>query len=267
MVRSLSRSGVNVVSLPREASNTGEDLIGCLGPDVGLGLLVSCVEELLDGILELSDAAVTSSSDLLVCELGEESLDLVDPRGVGRREVNMKPRVFGEPIADGRRLVGAVVVHDQMNVEIRGSVGVDGVEELAELNGAMAHVRLADDFPGFDVQRSEERDGAVSTVVVGSSLGLPRPHREQGLCALERLNLRLFVDAQDNGVLRRIKVQADDVANLLDQQRVGRELEGFSAVRFEPEGFPDPADRHMAEADGLGHVACAPVSGSLGCTF
>ena len=118
---------------------------------------------------------VTSSSDLLVGELGEESLDLVNPGGVGRCVVNVKPRVFGEPTADGRRLVGAVVVHDQMNVEICGSVGVDGVEKLTELYGAMAHVRLADDLPGLDVQRSEEGDRAVSTVVVGPSLGLARP--------------------------------------------------------------------------------------------
>lgn len=255
------------MSLAREARDAGEDLIGCLVPDVGSWLLVSCVEELLDRSFELSDAAVTSSSDLLVGELGEESLDLVDPRGVGRCEVNVEPRVFDEPVTDGLGLVGAVVVENQVNVELRWSVGVDGVEELAEFNGAMPFVGLADDLPGLDVQRSEERDRAVSAVVVGPPLGLARSHREQGLCTLERLNLGLLVDAEDNGVLGRIDVQADDVANLLDQQRVGRELEGFSTVRFESEGSPNPADRHVAEASRLRHVPGAPMSGSLGCTL
>ena len=70
---------MNIESLPREASDAGEDLIGCLVPDVRFWFLVSCVEELLDVSRELSDATVTSSSDLLVGEFGEESLDLVDP--------------------------------------------------------------------------------------------------------------------------------------------------------------------------------------------
>ena len=79
MVRSLSRSRVNIVSSAREASDAGENLIGRLVPDVWFWFLVSCVEEVLDRSFKLSDAAVTSSSDLLVGELGEESFDLADP--------------------------------------------------------------------------------------------------------------------------------------------------------------------------------------------
>jgi hypothetical protein len=40
-----------------EASDTGEDLVCRLGPDVGLGIVVVGVEVLLDGVGQLADAA------------------------------------------------------------------------------------------------------------------------------------------------------------------------------------------------------------------
>ena len=46
-----------------------------------------------------------------------------------------------------------------------------------------------------------------------------------GLGALERLDLGLFVDREDDGVVRRVEVEPDDIADFLDEQRViGRAL-------------------------------------------
>jgi hypothetical protein len=45
------------------------------------------------------------------------------------------------------------------------------------------------------------------------------------LGAVEGLDLALLVHAQHDGPIRRRHVQADDVANLLDEEWVGRELE------------------------------------------
>jgi hypothetical protein len=55
------------------------------------------------------------------------------------------------------------------------------------------------------------------------------------LGTLERLNLAFFIDAQHHRVIRRIEVETDDVAHLLDELRVGRELEASGAVRLDPE--------------------------------
>jgi hypothetical protein len=54
------------------------------------------------------------------------------------------------------------------------------------------------------------------------------------------LNLALFIDAQDQRMLRRRQIEADDIAHLLDKQRIGRELEGLGAMRLEVESLPDP---------------------------
>ena len=79
-----------------------------------------------------------------------------------------------------------------------------------------------------DVQRGEQRRRAVPDVVVGVAFGLAEAHRQRRLGAIERLNLRLLVHAQDHRVVGRVEVQPDDVAHLLDEERVGGQLEKVS---------------------------------------
>ena len=49
------------------------------------------------------------------------------------------------------------------------------------------------------------------------TLGLAQAHRQNGLGAFERLNLRFLVDAQDDRVVRWVHVQANNVAHLFDK--------------------------------------------------
>ena len=62
-----------------------------------------------------------------------------------------------------------------------------------------------------------------------------KSHRQNWLSSLERLALTLLADAHNKRAFRRIQVQTDDIAQLLDEQRIGRELEGFGAMRLQPE--------------------------------
>jgi hypothetical protein len=82
---------------------------------------------------------------------------------------------------------------------------------------------------------------------------------KHGLGPIQRLDLALLVDAQDQRVLRRRQIKADDVAHLLDKQRIVRELEGLGAMRLEIESLPYPMDRRGREASGFRHGAQAPV--------
>ena len=74
-----------------------------------------------------------------------------------------------EPAPDLRVLVGGVVVEDHVDDLAGRHGGLDGVEEADELLMPVpAHV--APDHAAIeDVQRGEERGGAVTPVVVGSS--------------------------------------------------------------------------------------------------
>jgi hypothetical protein len=62
----------------------------------------------------------------------------------------------------------------------------------------------------------------MTLVVVGAPLGLSWPHRQQRLCPVERLDLRLLVDAQHDRPIRRIEIKADDVAHLSLTSQVDR---------------------------------------------
>lgn len=90
-----------------------------------------------------------------------------------------------------------------------------------------------------------------------------RAQRQDRLAALQGLNLALLVHAQDERVLRRADVQPDDIAHLVHKLGIGRELNGFSAVRLQPESAPDPEMLSLDKPAGwpmnrvLHWVACA----------
>ena len=68
-------------------------------------------------------------------DVGEEPFDLVDPGRVCRGEVHAEPGVRFQPFDDARGLVGAVVIADEVDLELVGDLGVDLVQELLELDG------------------------------------------------------------------------------------------------------------------------------------
>lgn len=139
--------------------------------------------------------------------------------------------------------MSGVVVHDEMDVEIGRHAGLDLVEELAELAGAMLRVAAAEDGAGGDVEGGKQRGRTMTRVVVAAPRDLTGPHRQEGLGPIERLDLGLLVDAQHQRPVGRTEIEPDDIAHLLDKQRVGGELEGLAPVRLQAERLPDAVDR------------------------
>lgn len=138
---------------------------------------------------------------------------------------------------DGVGLVGGVVVAGHVHVQLGGCLRVDGGQERAELHRAVAAVGRAGHLPGGHVQRGEQAGGPVAGVVVGTPLRHARHHRQHRLGPVQGLDLGLLVDAQHQRLLRRVHEQAHHVADLVDELRVGRQLERLRQVRLEPERF------------------------------
>ena len=126
----------------------------------------------------------------------------------------------GQPTLDGRGLVGRVIVHHQMDVEVVGDPGFESAQEFEELPAAVTREALPDDLAGGDVQGREERGGPVAYVVVGAPLDLSGPHGQQRLRAVERLDLALLVHTQHQRPFRRAQIEPDDVAHLLHEHWV-----------------------------------------------
>src|SRR3546814_1569899 len=80
----------------------------------------------------------------------------------------------------------------------------DLVQEATELLRAVAAIAFADDASGGDVERCEQGGHAVALVIMAAPLRLSWSHRQHRLAAVERLDLALFIDAQDRSEERRV---------------------------------------------------------------
>ena len=123
-----------------------------------------------------------------------------------------------------RRLVGAVVVHDQMDVELRGHALIDGSQELQELATAMTPMQIADDLARSEVQCREQCGRAVAHIIMSAPLCNAKRQRQQRLRSIERLDLRLLIHTQHHCTRGRRQIQTHDVAYLVYEQWVGGQL-------------------------------------------
>ena len=80
---------------------------------------------------------------------------------------------------------------------------------------AMALHTLADHLAFENIEGCEQGGGAMSLVVVREGCGAALLHRQARLSSVERLDLALLVNRQNDGVVRRIDIKADDVAQLV----------------------------------------------------
>ena len=146
-----------------------------------------------------------------------------------------------------------------MNFQFSGHVRIYRAQELQEFTAAMATMQFTDDFASSNVQRGEQGGGAVAHVVVITTLGNAGRERQYGLRTVQRLDLALLVDTQHHRLQWRFEVQTDDVANLVDKQRITREFEGFLPMRLQAESAPDARHSRLRKAHLPSHLTRTPV--------
>src|SRR4026207_396463 len=111
----------------------------------------------------------------------------------------------------------------------------------------MPTMTFADDFAGRDVEGREQGGCAMAPVVVRAPPRRAERHRQDRCGPVQRLNLALFIDTQDQGAIGWRQVEANNVAHFLDKQRVARELERLTPMRLQPERAPDPTNRAVTQ--------------------
>ena len=164
--------------------------------------------------------------------------------------MHMETGPLRQPGFDLGVLVGAVVVHDQVQLQILGHLLVDPPQEAEELLMTVAGLALSDHGTGGHIQRGEQRGGAVADVVMGDALHVAQAHRQQRLGPVQCLDLRLLVNAEHDSVFGWVQVKADDVADLLDKERIGRKLEILLPVGLQREGLQPAVHRAFGDAGG-----------------
>ena len=113
-------------------------------------------DEAVDFFDEVGGGHERAATDSALGDEGEEAFDLVEPGGVGGREVSVPTRTAGEPCSDLGMLVGGVVVDDEMDVELGRHIGLDVTQEGEELLMTMAGFALGDDRAVEHVEGGEQ---------------------------------------------------------------------------------------------------------------
>lgn len=140
------------------------------------------------------------------------------------------------------------------HVEFGGHFGVDAAQEVQPFDGAVALLSGVHDGAGDDVEGGEQCGGAVADVVMGAGGGMAGGDRLARAGGFEGLDLRFLVHAQNGGVVGRIEVQADHIDHLVDEQRVGGELEGVLTVGQEVERLPDAHHGRLGDPGVGGYI-------------
>jgi hypothetical protein len=170
-------------------------------------VLVVVLDEVVDLALEVGHGVKGAAADGALRNQSEPALNLVEPGGVGGGVVEVKARTPGEPGFDSGVPVGAVVIDNEMNVQMIGNIGLDVAQEAQKLLMPMPRFALCEDLAIGHIEGCEQRRGAVPDVVVGNAFHVPQPHRQQRLRALQSLYLALLIDSfsMKNGSVESLK--------------------------------------------------------------
>jgi hypothetical protein len=90
------------------------------------------------------------------------------------------------------------------------------------------------------IEGGEQAGGAMAGVGVGHPLRSGGHARQDRRCPVQRLDLGLLVNGEDQRVGRRIEVEPDNVADFVHELWIGGQLPGLHQMRLEPKCPPDP---------------------------
>ena len=102
-----------------------------------------------------------------------------------------------QPGPDRRRFMRGIVIHDDVDIETLRDTGVDLLEKVEKLGRAVALVAFTDHEARGDIEGCEQGSGAVTDIAMGPALGNAGHHRQDRLLAVERLDLALLIDAEN----------------------------------------------------------------------
>src|ERR1700731_2728087 len=212
---------------------------------------------------QVPDRSEDPASDDLAFDAAEPEFDLIEPRGIGRRKMQVQLGMIGQELCDPPGLMGREVVGDDVDLATPGLQRNNLAQESHKLLGGMAGSSLTKDLAAFGVERGVERERAMPIVLKAVALSSPRAKRQHRVEAIEGLNRGLLIDTEYRGVLRRIDVEPDHIGGLALEVWIIRGHVAFQPMRLKPSAPPDPRDHHMIDPQRPRQLAAAPVSGAI----
>ena len=191
-----------------------------LGPFKGMCSLIVGSDETVNGFPELFGRGEACPFQGVSCQKRKPYLDLVQPAGMGRDEMKVNVLVAGKPEIP-LWLVRAEIIHNDVDFSVRMRAN-NTIHEIKELHPLPPLVVPGDDLAGSRLQRSEKGGSTVPLILVGeashrSAVGQP----EVPLGALKSLDMGFLIDAENERILRWVKVQSHNIDGFLGELRIG----------------------------------------------
>ena len=197
-----------------------------------------------------------SASQGLLGEHAEEPLHEIQPRRVGRREVQMEARVPEQPAMHDRRAVCRQVVQHDVDLERRVDARLDLAEKRDEIGGAVPRLASRQDLARW--RRSAPRRGRACRCEC-SCASAARAARCPSARSVARASSAWICDfsSKENtaAFVGGFMYRPTTSRTFSISCGSGRDLERFGDVRFEAKRAPDAADGRMAHPR-----VCAPSS-------
>ena len=212
---------------------------------------------------EILDGGKDTSGDDLSLNLGEPDFDLVKPRRVGGCKMNADLGMMGQKVVDEFGFMGREIISDDVDLASEGLGGHDVGKKVDELGAGMALSGLAKDFSASGIKGRVKRKSAVAVILKAMSLGSARRKGQDRIQAVQGLDGSLFVYAKDGGMIRRVKIKADNVGGLLLEVGILAQHVTAQPVRLKAVPSPNPRNGHVIGAKRGGQPAAAPVGGSV----
>ncbi len=195
----------------------------------------------------------------IALDLAEPQLNLVEPRGVGRSEVQVNLGVCFQEIFDGLTLVRREVIGDHVDLFAPRLIDHDVGEEGDELRRGVPIGSLAQHLAGLGVEGCVKRQRAVPEILKAMPFGSSRGERQHRTFAIQGLNMRLFIDAEHGSMRRRVQIQPDDISGLLLEVRIVRGHVALDPMGLQAVFAPHPHHHHVADTQLFSQLACRPV--------
>ena len=226
-------------------------------------LVVPVGQPLVDGMLQFGGTSKGSPTNHPLRDQSEPTLHQIKPGAAGRDDMQVESATFLrlEPALDDRTLVGAVVVHDEVKVQLGRYFLFQFREEPAELPAPMAGQAMPNHFVVQDVESGEQGGRPMPLVVVRLTLWRARSQGQNGGGPIQGLDLALFIDAKHQSAIRWIEVKSHYVADLLLELRIVGDLKLLHPMRLQVIALLDAVYHHARNAQVSSEPAHTPAGG------
>ena len=144
-----------------------------VGPFDGRGVLVVMTDVAHELARQVLDRGEDPAGDHIAFDPGEPQFNLIEPRGIGRSEMQVHLGMLGQELCDPLGLMRREVVGDDVDLAALGCSATIWPRKATNSSVVWRAAVLTQDLAAFGVERSVERERAMPIVLEAVALGPP----------------------------------------------------------------------------------------------